>query len=310
MLIEEDGSRLKRRLDRLIEMTGHIAQADGSTGTVIPYLTIDRHSRDRPPIPCVLTPSFCLFLQGTKKIHVGKHIFHAHPGNFLAAMIDLPGTTQVVQATKESPFIGLRIDFTMAEIAAVMTAAEIKVMPRDKKLNAGAFIGSSDADFLELFIRLLKLVDKPAEVRYLSALIKQEMIFKLLSGDHGHLFFQQVLFDRQADGIGKAIAWIKENVTRTFTARELAGYANMSVSGLQHKFKVVTAMGPLQYQKQLRLQEARRLMLSGAMDVTTAAFEVGYESTSQFNREYRRLFGSPPLRDIKSIQRSATKKKE
>jgi AraC-like DNA-binding protein len=117
------------------------------------------------------------------------------------------------------------------------------------------------------------------------------------------LFFQQVLFDQKSDGVGQAIEWINQNYTRSFTARELAEAYNMSVSGLHHKFKAITAMGPLQYQKQLRLQEARRLMLSGSMDATTAALEVGYESPSQFSREYRRLFGLPPRRDIQAVRK-------
>src|SRR5258708_37386970 len=139
------------------------------------------------------------------------------------------------------------------------------------------------------------LNDKPKEAPFLSALIKREMIYILLSGDYGHLFFQQVFFDQQADGVGKAIAWIKENYARSFTVEELAKSSNLSVSGLHHKFKAITTLGPLQYQKQLRLLEARRLMLSGSMDATTAALEVGYASPSQFSREYRRLFGLPPL---------------
>ncbi|GGG57936.1 AraC family transcriptional regulator [Paenibacillus radicis (ex Gao et al. 2016)] len=306
MSTEGSPSNLENNLGQLIELAERITTADGSTRTIIPYLIIDRHSHERPPIPCLLMPSFCLFLQGTKKLHFGKNIFYAHPGDFLASIIDLPGTSQVVQATKESPFIGLRIDFTTQEIASVMLSAGIKVKPKDKKLSTGAFIGKYNADFLELLIRLLKLTSKPAEAPFVSALIKQEMIFRLLSGDYGHLFFQQVLFDQQADGIGKAIAWIKENFKRSFTAHELASYTNMSVSGLQHKFKIITSMGPLQYQKQLRLQEARRLMLSGTMDATTAALEVGYESLSQFNREYRRQFGLPPLQDIKTVQKSAS----
>jgi AraC-like DNA-binding protein len=123
-----------------------------------------------------------------------------------------------------------------------------------------------------------------------------------LSGDYGHLFFQQLFFNQQTEGVGKAIAWIEENYARPFTVEELAKATNMSVSGLHHKFKTITTMGPVQYQKQLRLQEARRLMLSGSMDATTAALEVGYESPSQFSREYRRLFGLPPYQDIKALR--------
>lgn len=136
----------------------------------------------------------------------------------------------------------------------------------------------------------------------MSVLMMREMIYRLVSGNYGYLFLQQALYDQQSDGIGKAIGWIKENFSRPFTASELAKFSNMSVSSLQHKFKEITSMGPLQYQKQLRLQEARRLMLTGSVDVTAAALKVGYESPSQFNREYKRLFGMSPLKDIRQIQ--------
>ncbi len=181
--------------------------------------------------------------------------------------------------------------------------ADIHVKPQENKLNTAAFIGKSDADLLDACLRLLKLLDKPQEARFLSALIKREMLFHLLSGDSGHFFFQPVLFDQQADGVGKAIAWIRDHYARSFTVEELETSNNISVSGLHHQFKAITTMGPLQYQKHLRLQEARRLMLSGSMDATTAALEVGYQSPSQFSREYRRLFGLSPLQDIKAVRK-------
>lgn len=296
---------LEKEVEQIIALTEKITIADGRFQTIIPFLSISRRSSQTPPIPSVLTPSFCLILQGTKKIHFGKDIIYAHSGDFLASLIDLPASAEIDGATKEFPYVGLRIDFTTKEIASVMTEAEINFNPNHKKLNTGAFLGKSDVNFLELFIRLLKLIDNPQEVRFLSALIKREMIFKLLTGEYGHLFFQQVFFDQQAEGVGKAIAWIIDNYTSSFTAQELAKSNNMSVSALHHKFKAITTMGPLQYQKQLRLQEARRLMLSGSMDVTSAALEVGYESPSQFNREYRRLFGLPPLQDIKALQKNS-----
>ncbi|MBW7458385.1 AraC family transcriptional regulator N-terminal domain-containing protein [Paenibacillus sepulcri] len=304
-LLNEGGSSIpSNRLEQIVAMTEKLTTADGRHQTLIPFLSISRYSHQTPPIPVVLAPSFCLILQGTKKVHLGSHIVHAGAGDFLISMIDLPASAQVNGAAQEYPYIGLRIDFTTQEIASVITEAQVKVSPRDKKANIGAFIGASDTDLLDVFIRLLKLIDKPEEeVRYLSGFIKREMIFRLLSGNYGHLFFQQVFFDQQADGVGKAISWIKENFARSFTVEELAKAINMSVSGLHHKFKTITTMGPLQYQKQLRLQEARRLMLSGSMDATTAAVEVGYESSSQFSREYRRLFGLPPLQDIKALKK-------
>ncbi len=289
-------------LDLLITMTERMTTAEGRTQTIIPYLSLVRHSHSTRMIPVVLTPSFCLILQGTKQLHLGQDMLQYHAGDYLASLIDIPAPAQIIGATKQFPYIGLRIDFTTQEVASVVMEADINVKPQENKLNTAAFIGKSDADFLDICTRLLKLLDKPQEACFLSTLIKREMLFHLLSGDYGHFFFQPVLFDQQADGIGKAISWIREHYTRTFTVEELATSNNMSVSGLHHQFKAITTMGPLQYQKHLRLQEARRLMLSGSMDATTAALEVGYQSPSQFSREYRRLFGLPPLQDIKSVR--------
>lgn len=304
-LLRESNSIHQKVLDRLITMTERITNAEGRTQTPIPFLSLVRHSHQTPLIPVVLTPSLCLILQGTKQLRLGQDMLQYHAGDYLASVIDIPAPAQIIGATKQFPYIGLRIDFTTQEVASVVMEADINVKPQENKLNTAAFIGKSDADFLDICTRLLKLLDKPKEAPFLSALIKREMLFHLLSGDSGHLFFQPVLFDQQADGIGKAIAWIREHYARSFTVEELATSNNMSVSGLHHQFKAITTMGPLQYQKHLRLQEARRLMLSGSMDATTAALEVGYQSPSQFSREYRRLFGLPPLQDIKAVRKSS-----
>ncbi len=273
--------------------------------TTIPFLSLILHTHQTPPTPVVLTPSFCLILQGTKQLHLGQEILEVHAGDYLASMIALPAFAQITYATKQFPYLGLRLDFTIQEVASVVMEADITVKPQEKKLNTGALIGRSDTDLLDICIRLLKLLDKPQEARFLSALLKQEMLFHLLSGDGGHFFFQSVLFDQQADGIGKVIAWIREHYARSFTVEEIATSHHMSVSGLHHQFKAITTMGPLQYQKHLRLQEARRLLLSGSSDATAAASDVGYTSLSQFSREYRRLFGLPPLQDIKAARNSS-----
>jgi AraC-like DNA-binding protein len=296
-------SEHQHKLNELIALIEAITSEEGRLKTVIPFLTIIRNTQQTPPIPAVLTPSFCLILQGAKRIHFGQDIIDCQPGDFLASVIHMPGLAQVVGASKKSPYMGLRVDLTTKEIASVVMEANINMQPKGQKPTIGAFIGKSNVEFLDLFIRLLKLIEKPKEVSFLAPLIKREMIFNLLSGAYGHLFFQQVFFDQQADGVGKAITWIEENYARSFTVEELAKATNVSISGLHHKFKAITTMGPLQYQKQLRLQEARRLMLSGFMDVTTAALEVGYASPSQFSREYRRLFGLPPLKDIKALRK-------
>lgn len=296
----------QQAVDQLLLMTEKRAIAEGKTPTIIPFLSLYRYSHQMPLIPSILTPSFCLVLQGTKMVHFGQDRIEYGAGNFLASVIDMPAFAQVVNATTSLPYIGLRVDLTTQDIASVVTEAGIDVKPREEKNRLGAFIGTCNADLFDLFIRLLKLLDQPNAAGFLSPLIKREMIFHLVSGDYGHLFFQQVLFDQQAEGVGKAIAWIKDHYVRSFTVEELATANHMSVSGLHHKFKAITSMGPLQYQKRLRLQEARRLMLSGRADATTAALEVGYESPSQFSREYRRLFGLPPLQDIKAMRKHAS----
>ncbi|HEX6553579.1 MAG TPA: AraC family transcriptional regulator [Ktedonobacteraceae bacterium] len=273
--------------------------------TIIPFLSLVRHSHPTPLMPVVLTPSLCLILQGTKQLLLGQDMLRYHGGDYLASMIDLPAPAQIIDATKQFPYFGLRIDYTMQEVTSVVMEADIRVKPREHRLNTAAFIGKSDANLLDACLRLLRLLDTPKEAGFLSTLIKRELLFHLLSGDSGHFFFQPVLFDQQADGIGKAIAWIREHYACSFTVEELATSNHMSVSGLHHQFKAITTMGPLQYQKHLRLQEARRLILSGSMDVTTAALAVGYASLSQFSREYRRLFGRPPLQDIKAVRNSA-----
>ncbi|MFL0196020.1 AraC family transcriptional regulator N-terminal domain-containing protein [Clostridium sp. WILCCON 0269] len=299
---DQNPSNNQEILSQLISMTNRITTAEGTTKTALPYLSICRHTYESPLIPSVLTPAFCLILQGSKELHLGEHIAHYYEGDYLASIIDMPASGRVVGATKGFPYIGLRVDFTAEEVASVVAEAKIELPSRSKKPSTAAFIGKSDTDLLELFVRILSLAHKPEPAPFLSVLMMREMIYHLVSGKYGHLFLQQALYDQQSDGIGKAIGWIKENFSLPFTASELAKFSNMSVSGLQHKFKEITTMGPLQYQKQLRLQEARRLLLTGSMDVTTAALEVGYESPSQFNREYKRLFGLSPLKDIREIQ--------
>ncbi|UKS29576.1 AraC family transcriptional regulator [Paenibacillus sp. HWE-109] len=295
---------MQTKLDQLLTIVDSFDLAEGRTETSVPFFSLVRRNRPTAIIPGVLTPSFCLILQGVKKLHLGQDTIYYGAGDFLVSLIDIPASGQVIGATWQSPHIGLRIDIKMDEIAAVMIDAGISVKPLDRKLGPAAYVGRSDEHLQLLFIRLLELRGKSeTEVRFLSSLIKREMIFRLLTGDNGHLFVQRVFMDQQNEGISRAIEWIKENYNRTFTIEEVARSSKMSVSGLHHKFKAVTTMAPLQYQKQLRLQEARRLMLNGSANATAAALEVGYESPAQFNREYRRLFGLPPLQDIKAFHR-------
>jgi AraC-like DNA-binding protein len=276
---------------------------EGISQTVIPYLSIMRCNCQTTFEPGLITPSFCVIVRGQKRVYLGDEIFEYSAGDSLSSLIAIPATGMVVGATVENPYIGLKIDLNLHEIAAVITEAGLKFDQTDNAPRVGAFVGKASDDNLKIFLKMIQLLDKPEEV-YLANLLKKEMLFRLLTGEYRHLFFQKSLFDQTSNGVGRVIEWIRRNYTEGFSIDELAHSYGMSVSALHHKFKAITTMSPLQYQKQMRLQEARRLLISGQMDATTAALEVGYDSPSQFNREYRRLFGLPPLKDVKSFRQN------
>jgi len=276
---------------------------EGITETVVPYLSVIRCDRQTSFESGVITPSFCVIVRGRKRVHIGEEIFEYSDGDTLSSLVAIPATGMVVGATPQNPYIGLKIELSLHEIAAVITEAELKFDQAGNSPRVGAFVGKSSRDVLEIFLKMIQLIEKPEDV-FLAKLLKKEMIFRLLTGEYANHFFQKALFDQNSNGVGRVIEWIRQNYTSFFSIDELARSYGMSVSALHHKFKAITTMSPLQYQKQLRLQEARRLLVSGQMDATTAALEVGYDSPSQFNREYRRLFGLPPLKDVKSLRQN------
>ena len=276
---------------------------EGITETVVPYLSVMRSNRQTTFEPGVITPSMCIIVRGQKRVYVGEEIFEYSAGDSLSSLIAIPAAGMIVGATEENPYIGIKIDVNLHEIAAVITEAGLKFDQNDSSPRIGAFVGKASRDILEVFLKMIQILDKPEEV-FLAKLLKKELIFRFLTGEYGELFFQKALLDQNANGVGRVIEWIRQNFTEGFSIEELARSYGMSVSALHHKFKSITTMSPLQYQKQLRLQEARRLLVSGQMDATTAALEVGYDSPSQFSREYRRLFGLPPLKDVKSFRQN------
>lgn len=280
---------------------------EGITATEIPYLSVIRGNRQTSFEPGVITPSFCVIVRGRKRAYIGEEILEYSDGDTLSSLIALPATGMIVGATPQNPYLGLKIELSLHEIASVITEAGLKFDQTNNSPRVGVFLGKASREILELFLKLVQMTQKPQEI-YLSQLLKKEIIFRLLTGEYGHLFFQKALFDQNSNGVGRVIDWIRQNFTEGFSVDELARLYGMSVSALHHKFKSITTMSPLQYQKQLRLQEARRLLVSGQMDATTAALEVGYDSPSQFNREYRRLFGLPPLKDVRSFRQGANER--
>jgi AraC-like DNA-binding protein len=216
-------------------------------------------------------------------------------------VIDLPTAGQILDVNPKSPYYGLVLQLDIQEVAAIVVEAGIDVTGKDAQ-GVGAAVGTLDGELLDCVERLLKLLDSSEDAKFFAANIRREIIYRILKSPYGKHFFKNIVTNYQDVGVGRAISWLKRNYNQELVIAELAREANMSVSSLHHKFKSVTTMGPLQYQKQLRLQEARRLMLAGSHDVGSAAFEVGYESPSQFSREYRRLFGESPAQDIKVLR--------
>lgn len=289
--------------DTLAQITALLTEQftiDGMVQTKIPFLSVIRASKPSDLRSGILTPSFCIVAQGGKRILIGSDVIDYGIGSYVISSIDLPTSGQILEASSTKPYYGVKVDFEPKELASVMIEAQLEAPKR--KPSVAAFVGTADFDFQETILRLIKLLQHDGDIHFFANNIKRELIYRLLKNDQGAVIYQNAIINQQEAGIGKAIYWIKENYNRPIKVEQLAKAVNMSVSNLHHRFKAVTTFGPLQYQKQLRLQEARRLLLAGGVDAAGAAFEVGYESPSQFSREYRRQFGAPPMKDIENLR--------
>jgi len=234
-------------------------------------------------------------------LYIGERSIELGAENFIASNIDMPISGHISKASYETPYIAVKIDFSSEEIASVVLEANIKPR-RESELKEGACIGKIGIDVLLVIERLLNLANDTKAVGFLAPAMKREIIYYLLTGEDGDMFYNNMLLHSEALGINKAIQYVKNNFKNSLNINEIARVGNMSVSTLYHKFKAITTLSPIQYQKQLRLLEARRILLSGGVDVTGAALKVGYESMTQFSREYKRLFSLPPLKDIQTMK--------
>jgi AraC-like DNA-binding protein len=289
-------------LDHMIDIVQQFALRDERVQTAVPFLSLLRSSQPTPVTRGVLKPSCCMILQGSKRVHLATDVLDYGPGEYLVVSVDLPASGHVVSATADKPYLLLNIEFDPQEIAAVVLEAGIDMNEAVQPVR-GAFVGKSDPELQEALYKLVRLLQAPAaEAAFLAVGLKREIIYRLLTGAHGRQLYQNVVLDQQDRGISKAIAWLKDRFDQPVMVEDLAAATNMSVSTLHHRFKAVTTMGPMQYQKQLRLQHARTLLVNGDVDAATAAYKVGYESQSQFSREYRRLFGAPPMQDVKKLR--------
>ncbi len=269
--------------------------------TPIPYLSFLRFLRPTEMNRGILEPSMCLVLQGRKKVLIGAAIKHYGPGSYVLSVVDMPVSGQVTRATQDEPYLALKIDLDPKEIAALVIDLQLAV-PDKPASAAGACVDAAGAELQDAFVRLLTLLAAPADRAALAPLVKQEILYRLLSGPSGAMLYHTLLGERREQGVSAAILWIKQHYDQPMKIEELARAVSMSPSVLHRRFKAVTVMSPLQYQKRMRLTEARKLLLAGSMEAATAAYRVGYESPSQFSREYRRLFGASPLQDAEFLR--------
>jgi AraC-like DNA-binding protein len=275
---------------------------DGLHATAIPRVTLIRSSRPTEPIHMVHEPAVCLVVQGAKSVMLGDRVLNYDPSRFLVVTVDVPLAGHVTRASREAPYLCLRLDLDPAALAALVIDAAAPAPPAVARTTRGLELSPVTAPLVEAAARLLRLLDTPDDIGFLAPLAEREIHYRLLTGDQGQTLRHIAGADSRLARVGRAIAWIKAHYDRPIPIATLAAEAGMSPSALHEHFKAITAMSPLQYHKQLRLQEARRLMLAGAHDAGGAGYAVGYESPSQFSREYARLFGAPPAKDVARLR--------
>lgn len=269
--------------------------------TAIPDLSLFRREEPSEPVTGMYEPSLCMVAQGAKRVMLGDdtYVYDAH--HYLITSVHLPTVVQVTDASRSKPYLGLRLKFDLKEISQLMADSNLPP-PRTQQSSRGMATGKVTLALITAVQRLVDLLGEEQDIPILAPIIQKEIIYRLLVGDQGARLRQIAAAGSQSQQIARAIEWLKGNFAERLSIDDLAEKARMSTSTFHHHFRSMTALSPLQFQKQLRLQEARRLMLAERQDAATAAFHVGYESPSQFSREYNRLFGAPPLRDITNLR--------
>ncbi|NVZ18938.1 AraC family transcriptional regulator [Pseudomonas costantinii] len=286
---------------RLAGAVSQIVRSDCDQFTAIPGLSLHRRKAASMPVHCIYGLGIGVTLQGCKQVMVGEEVLSYAPGQSMVTSVDLPVISHVTQASIAQPFLGMMLTFDSATVMQVAERMHLSQRMKDDGFRP-ITVQALDAGVLDALGRLVGLLGEPELLETLAPLIKEEIIARLLNGAHGPQLLHVVAAGSPSQHIAKTVAWLKLNFRQALRMDDLASNAHMSPSTFRQHFRTVTGMSPLQYQKQLRLQAARQLMLSQNVDASSAGGLVGYESSSQFSREYSRLFGEPPQRDIKRMR--------
>ena len=301
---------MKREINGLLEpgqrelagLVEKFSKGEGMHPAAVTGLHCIKLSEPHMQLPTVYQPSICVIVQGAKQVLLEDEIYRYAPPQFLAVSVDLPLVGQVIEATAASPYLCLAIDLDARMIADLIASSGDAGWSRGDT-SRGLFVGEMDAALQDSTLRLARLLDTPRDIPVLAPLAMREFHYRILNSPYGPAIAQIAIAGSNTHKIGQIIRRIKTRLAEPIRVEELASMANMSASSFHQHFKAVTAMSPVQYQKRLRLTEARQILLAEKADAQSAAYRVGYQSVSQFSREYARMFGAPPMRDVQAIQR-------
>jgi AraC-like DNA-binding protein len=301
--VERDAQREQANRAELVE---RIARAVHEDGKVEPLkgLRLNRASAPTELAHGVSDPAFCVIAQGSKEVFLGDDRYQYDPMNYLLATAELPVVSHIIEASPERPYLSLVVKLDPTLVSAVMVEAG-HLAPRNYANVRAIDVSPLNAGLLDAVVRLVRLLDAPAEAPFLAPLMTREIVYRLLRGEQGDRLCYIAVQGGHAHRIARAIDQLRKEFDQPLRIDDIAQELGMSVSSFHHHFKAVTAMSPLQFQKQIRLQEARRLMLGEDLDAASAGYRVGYNDASHFNREYKKLFGLPPLSDAKRLRESA-----
>src|SRR5215217_2483994 len=297
---EREAHRAQASREELVE---RIARSIREDGTVEPLegLHLNRSSSPTEPVYGVSKPAFCVIAQGSKEILLGDDCYRYDPAHYLITTAELPVAGQITEASEERPYLSLRLELDPALVGSVMVESGHPA-PRDHAAVKAIDVSPLDAGLLDAVVRLLRLLDSSTEARFLAPLVTREIVYRLLIGEQGGRLRHTAVLGGHRHLIARALERLRKDFDRPLRIEDVARELGMSVSGFHHHFKALTAMSPLQFQKQMRLQEARRLMLAEDLDAAGAGYRVGYSDASHFTREYKRLFGAPPMRDVERLR--------
>lgn len=298
---EREAQRLQTSREELVERIMNIIHEDG-VFEPLKGLHLVRLSTPQERLHSVLEPSLCVIAQGSKEVHLGDHRYVYDPSSYFLVTMELPQVTRVLEASRENPYLSFRLELDSQVVSSVMVEAGIAVSPRKPVDSRAMTVSTLDANLLDSVVRLVRLLDDPTEAPVLMPMIVREIIYRLLKGDQGARLRHMTVLGGATTQIARAVQRIHQDFDQPLSIEQLAQEFGMSISTFHQHFKAVTAMSPMQFQKHLRLQEARRLLLGDALDATSVAYRVGYNDAAHFSREYKSLFGAPPMRDVQRLR--------